>query len=62
MKNIMNKLRYRWLKLVVWYHTNFFFQENEVQLLSIRFVRKNTINLHECNIIADLKNWVIVAE
>lgn len=62
MKNIMNELRYRWLKLVVWYYTNFSFQENEVQLLSIRFVRKNTISLHGCNIIADLKNWVIVTE
>lgn len=62
MINIMGNLRYLWLKLVVWYHTNFTFGDDEIQLLAIRFIRKGSINLQGCNVVADLKNWVVVID
>lgn len=55
----MNDLQYCWLKLVVWYHTNFCFNENEIQLLSLRFIRKNTVDESNLNILVDGKHWIV---
>ena len=58
----MNTIKYQWLKLLVWYHTNFCFTDSEVQMLSIRFIRKNTIDTTKLNIVADMKHWVVVID
>lgn len=55
----MNELQYCWLKLAVWYHTNFCFNENEIQLLSLRFIRKNTVDELKLNILVDGKHWIV---
>lgn len=58
----MNSFKYQWLKLAVWYHTNFCFTESEIQLLAVRFIRKNTIDVSKLNVVADMKHWVIVID
>lgn len=59
----MNELRYCWLRLMVWYHTNFCFSENEVQLLSVRFIRKGSpVKVSTVDVVAVTKNWIIVVE
>lgn len=58
----MNGLQYYWLKLAVWYHTNFCFTENELQLLNIRFIRKNTTDESKLNILVDGKHWIVALD
>lgn len=54
--------QYMWLKIAVWYHTNFCFSDSEVQILRIRFIRKGTIDTSKLDVIADMKQWVIVID
>ena len=55
-------MQYYWLKIVVWYHTNFCFSENEVQILSIHIIRKNTIDESKLNVVVDGKHWIVVID
>ena len=59
----MDTLQYYWLKMMVWYHTNFCFSDDEVQMLSIRFVRKgSSAKVSTQDVVAVTKNWIVVIE
>ena len=56
-------MKYNWLRFITWYHTNFCFSENEVQLLSVRFIRTGSpVKVSTVDVVAVTKNWIIVIE